>query len=50
MLDPGGGIDDAAGLVQREFLPRALMRTVAVVVPRVLVEDLAQVPLADDQQ
>ena len=48
-LDPGGDIDGVAGLAQRGFLLQALVRTVAVIVPGVLGQDLAEVPLAEDQ-
>jgi hypothetical protein len=48
-LDPGGDIDDAAWLAQRGLLSQALVRTVAVIVPRVLGQHLPQVLLADDQ-
>ena len=49
MPDPGGDIDDAAGMVERGFLLQGLWRTVAVVVPRVPAQDLAEVPFAGDQ-
>jgi hypothetical protein len=49
MPDPGGDINDVAGLAQRRFLLQALVRTVAVVVPGVLSQDLAEMPLAEDQ-
>jgi hypothetical protein len=49
-LDPGGDIDTMAGLALRRLLPRALVRTVAVVVPGVLGQDAAEMPLAEDQQ
>jgi hypothetical protein len=41
MPDPGGDIDDAAGMVERGFLLQALVRTLAVVAPRVPAQDLA---------
>lgn len=49
VLDPGGGVDDMAGLAHRRFLLRALVRTVPVVVPGVLGQDAAEVTLAEDQ-
>ena len=49
MLDAGGDIDDAAGLVQRGLLLPPLVRPVAVIVPRVLGQHLPQVPPAEDQ-
>jgi len=48
-LDPGGDIDGAAWLTQRRFLLQALVRTVAVVMLSVLGQDVAQMPLAEDQ-
>ena len=48
-LDSGGDVDDVVGLPQRGFLLPALVRTVAVIVPRVLGEYLRQVLLAEDQ-
>ncbi len=48
-LDPDGDVDDTAGLAQRGFLLQRLVRTMAVVVPRVLGQHLPQVPLAEDQ-
>jgi hypothetical protein len=48
-LDPGGGVDGVAGLRLRRSLPPPLVRTVAVVVPSVLGQDLAEMPLAEDQ-
>jgi hypothetical protein len=42
-------IDGVAGLPQRGFLMPALVRTVAVIVPRVLSEHLRQMLLAEDQ-
>ena len=47
-LDPGGDIDGAARLPRR-FLLQALMRTVAVIVPDVLGQELAEMPFAEDQ-
>jgi hypothetical protein len=47
-LDPGGDIDGAAGLPRR-FLLQALVRMVAVIVPGVLGQDLAEMPFAEDQ-
>jgi hypothetical protein len=38
-----------AGLAQRGFLLQALVRTVAVIVPRVLGQDAPEMPLAEDQ-
>ena len=43
--DPGGDIDGAAGLSQRG----SLVRTVAVIVPRVVCKHLPQMLLAEDQ-
>jgi hypothetical protein len=37
-----------AGLTSRTYLLQALMRTVAVVVPGILGQDAAEVPLAED--
>ncbi len=48
--DPGSHIDRLGGLVQRRSLFAGLMRPVLVVVPRVLGEDLPEVPFAVDQQ
>jgi len=48
-LDPGGDIDDAAGLALRGFLLQSLVRPMAVIVPRVLGQDAIEVPLAKDQ-
>jgi hypothetical protein len=48
-LDPGGDVDGAAGLPQRGFLLSALMRTMAVIVPRVLCKHPSQVLLTEDQ-
>jgi hypothetical protein len=42
-LDPDGDVDGLAGLVQRRWLVPRLMRPVAVVVPRVLGQDLPEV-------
>jgi hypothetical protein len=47
-LDPGGNIHGAAGL-SRRFLLSALMRAMPVVVAGVLSQNLAQMPLAEDQ-
>ena len=49
MLDPGGDIDDAAGRVPRGLLLQALVRPVAIRVPRVLGQDLTEMPLTEDQ-
>jgi hypothetical protein len=49
-LDPGGEVGDVVGAVQWRILLESLVRPVAVVVPRVLGQDLPQVPLAEDQQ
>jgi hypothetical protein len=46
---PDSDIDNAAWLAQRGFLLQALVRTVAVIVPRVLGQHLPQVLLAEDQ-
>jgi hypothetical protein len=48
-LDPGSDIDDTAKLAQRELLLQALGRPMAVIVRRVLGQDMAQVPFAEDQ-
>jgi len=48
-LDPGSEIDGVAGLVQWRPLLSCLVRPVAVVVPGVLAQDVAEVPLAEDQ-
>jgi hypothetical protein len=47
-LDPGSDIDGAAGLPRR-FLPKALMRTVAVIAADELGQHFAEMPLAEDQ-
>jgi hypothetical protein len=47
-FDPGGDIDGVAGLAQRGFL-QALVRTVAVIVPRVLGQDATEMPLTEYQ-
>ena len=49
-LDPGGHIDRLARLVQRRSLFPRLVGPMLVVVPRVLGEDLPQVPFALDKQ
>jgi len=48
-LDCGGNVGDVAGPEQRRFLPQPLVRTMAVVVPHILGQHLAQVLLAEDQ-
>ena len=48
-LDPGGDIDGVAGRAHRGFLLQAMVRTVPVIVPGVLSQDLAQMPLTDNQ-
>lgn len=48
-LDPDGDVDGAAGLPQWGFLLSALMRTMAVIVQRVLCKHPSQVLLAEDQ-
>jgi hypothetical protein len=48
-FDPGGDIDDLAGLPPRGLLLRGLVRTMLVIVLGVLGQDLAEVPLAEDQ-
>ena len=48
-LDPGGDIDCFARPAQRGFLLQALMWTVPVIVAGVLGQDLAEMPLAEDQ-
>jgi hypothetical protein len=49
VLDPGGDVNEMAGLVQRRSLLKRLVRPVTVVVPREFGQDLAQVLLAEDQ-
>ena len=48
-LDPGGDIGRVAGLTLRSFLLQPLMRTVTVIVPDVLGQYAAEVPLPADQ-
>jgi hypothetical protein len=48
-LDPGGDIHGMPGLSLRRFLLQALVRSVPVVMPGVLGQDAAEVPLAKDQ-
>jgi len=48
-LDPGGDIDGLARLPLRGLLLKGLVRTVAVIVPGVLGQDLAEMPLTEDQ-
>jgi hypothetical protein len=48
-LDPGGDIDGLAGLPLRGFLLQGLVRTMLVIVPGVLDQDLAEMPFAEDQ-
>ena len=48
-LEPGSDIHGAADLSRRALL-QALMRTMPVIVADVLGQDLAQMPLAEDQQ
>lgn len=48
-LDPGGHIGRLAGLPLRRLLLQPLVRPVAVIVPGVLGQDAAQMPLAEDQ-
>ena len=49
-LDPGSHIDRLTGLVQRRSLFSRLVGPMLVVVPRVLGEDLPEMPFAVDQQ
>ena len=49
-LDPAGYIDRLAGFVQRRSLVPRLVRPVFVIVPRVLGQDILEVPFAVDQQ
>jgi len=49
-LDPGGHIDRPAWLVQRRSLVPRLVGPVIIVVPRVLGQDLPEMPFAVDQQ
>jgi hypothetical protein len=46
-LDPGSDVYSVAGLVKRRSLMQRLVRPVAVVMPRVLGHDLAQMLLAE---
>jgi hypothetical protein len=48
VLDPGSDIDTAARPVQRRVLLQALVRTVAVILPDVFGQHLAEMPLAED--
>ena len=48
-LDPGGEVDDVADPVQRRVLLQPLVWPVPVVVPCVLGQNLAEMPLAEDQ-
>jgi hypothetical protein len=48
-LDPRSDVNGMARVVQRRSLPERLVRSVAVVVPRVLGQDRAMVPFAEDQ-
>jgi hypothetical protein len=49
-LDPGGHVDRLIGLVQRRSLLPRLMGPMLVVMPRVLGQDLPEVPFTVDQQ
>jgi hypothetical protein len=49
-LDPGGEVDDVADPVQRRVLLQPLVWPVPVVVPCVLGQNLAEMPLAEDQR
>jgi hypothetical protein len=49
-IDPGSHIDHLAGLVQRRSLFPRLVRPMAVVMPRVLGENLPKVSFIVDQQ
>jgi len=49
-VDPGSDVDSVAGLVKRRSLIQRLVRRVAVVMPRVLGHDLAQMLFAENQQ
>jgi hypothetical protein len=48
-LDPGGDVDGLAGLPLRGLLLQGLVWPMTVAVPGVLGQDLAEVPLAEDQ-
>jgi hypothetical protein len=48
-LDPGSDIGGLAGLPLRGFLLQGLVRTMPVIVPGVLGQDLAEMPLTEDQ-
>ena len=48
-LDPGGDVDGLAGLPLRGLLLKGLVRPVAVIVPGVFGQDLAEMPLTEDQ-
>jgi hypothetical protein len=48
-FDPGGDLEGVAGLALRRLLLQALVRTMAVVVPGVLGQDVAEMLLAEDQ-
>jgi hypothetical protein len=49
VLDSGSDIEDVAGLAKGRFLLQALVQTVAVIVPGVLGQDLAEMRCAEDQ-
>jgi hypothetical protein len=49
LLDSGADVEDVAGLAKGRFLPQALVRPVPVIVAGVLGQDLAEMPLAEDQ-
>lgn len=48
-LDMGGDASGLAGLLLRGLLVQGLVRPVAVVVPGVVGQDLAEMPFAEDQ-
>jgi hypothetical protein len=49
VLDSGSDVENVAGLAKGRFLLQALVRPVAVIVLGVLGQDLAEMPLAEDQ-
>jgi hypothetical protein len=49
VLDSGSDVEDVAGATKERFLLQALVRPVALIVPGVLGQDLAEIPLAEDQ-
>ena len=49
MLDSGSDVENVARLAKGRFLLQALVRTVAVIVPDVLGQDLAEMRRTEDQ-